>query len=84
MVNDDYPAEALRLHQEGTTQVSLQIDAKGKVADCRLLESSGSASLDEATCRMLTKLRFKPARDGEGHAVVGEFVRKMSWKLPRR
>lgn len=82
--DDDYPAEALRLRQQGATRVTLQIDAKGIVTDCAVTESSGSPSLDTATCRTMLKLRFKPARAADGRAVPGAFVRRMQWTLPSR
>jgi protein TonB len=84
MSDDDYPAEARRQGLEGATSVVLQISAKGRVTDCRVTESSGTPSLDEASCSMLSKVTFKPARDAGGHAVAGEFARRMNWTLPRR
>jgi protein TonB len=83
MVNNDYPREALKLRQEGNTSVSLQISAKGKVTDCRITGTSGSKSLDDATCSIMSKLKFKPAVDAEGDVIEGEFVRQMAWTLPR-
>lgn len=82
--DDDYPAEARRLGQQGATRVTLQINAKGRVADCAVLESSGSPSLDTATCRAMANLRFKPARAADGRAVPGAVVRRMQWALPSR
>ncbi|MBB5713147.1 energy transducer TonB [Sphingomonas xinjiangensis] len=84
MVDDDYPAEALRLKQEGSTRVLVPVNKKGKVLGCQVLESSGSPSLDKATCSIFSKLRYKPARDAEGHTVQGDFIRKMNWTLPKR
>ena len=82
--DDNYPAEALKSGQQGGAKVAAQIDATGKPTGCRVIESSGSSSLDEASCAMLSKLRFKPARDENGKAVEGEFVTKINWTLPRR
>ncbi len=82
-MDDDYPAEALRLGQQGKSKVSLTISAKGRVTECLVMESSGSASLDAATCRVMARLSFLPARDGEGHAVQGRLTTAMNWVLPR-
>jgi TonB family protein len=84
MTDDDYPPEALKLGQQGAPKVAVQIDVKGKPTGCRVIESSGSSSLDEASCTMLSKLKFKPAKDENGEAVEGEFVRNIVWTLPRR
>ncbi|MCW2393067.1 TonB family protein [Sphingobium sp. B1D7B] len=84
MTDDDYPAAALRLGQQGVAKITIQIDSKGKPKGCRIIESSGSASLDEASCAMFSKLRFKPAQRENGKSVEGEFVRNVSWNLPGR
>jgi protein TonB len=65
---DDYPAEAQRRGEEGTVQAELAVDSSGRVTACTILRSSGSASLDSATCRVLQRrARFTPARDADGN-----------------
>ena len=66
----DYPAAAIRNGEQGIVGFRLEIAPDGRVSDCRILKSSNSAALDEATCRiMLSRARFTPARDGSGRAV---------------
>ncbi|WP_221239484.1 energy transducer TonB [Sphingomonas xinjiangensis] len=84
MVDDDYPKEALRLKQEGSTQVLLPISKRGSALGCKVLDSSGSPSLDEATCTMLRKLKYNPARDADGRTVSGDFITRLQWKLSER
>lgn len=84
MVDDDYPAEALRLRQEGTARVELTITPRGKVSDCKVVGSSGSPVLDRETCRMMARWLFEPARDGAGKKVVGGFATNFTWTLPAR
>jgi protein TonB len=84
MVDDDYPAEALRLRQEGTARVELTISARGKASDCKVVTSSGSPILDRETCRMMTRWPFEPARDGAGKKVAGTFATNFTWTLPAR
>jgi len=61
---DDYPRDARRRHQEGTTRFAITIGTNGRISNCRIVESSGVASLDEATCRIVReRVRYTPARD---------------------
>ena len=84
VVDDDYPAEALRLRQEGTTRVELAITRNGRLSDCRVVTSSGSPILDRETCRMMARWPFEPARDPAGKKVAGTFATSFTWKLPAR
>ena len=81
---DDYPAEALRFHQEGTVGVGLVIGPDGRISDCTIADSSGSPSLDNATCRILrSRARYIPARDFDGEPTRGRDMGRVSWRLPR-
>ena len=46
--NDDYPIDALNRNEQGTTHVRVRVDRRGRVANCSVIESSGSKSLDTA------------------------------------
>ena len=66
----DYPAEAIRRDQQGTTRTILLIDKSGKVASCYNAEPSGIAAVDAISCQVITKrAKFTPARDARGNAV---------------
>lgn len=78
----DYPDEALRKGEQGTTAVRLAIDRQGKVSDCTVIESSGSSSLDQATCNVLTsRAQFTPARDSRGRPTSDTYVQRIKWQL---
>jgi protein TonB len=48
-----------------------------------VMQSSGSAALDSASCRILrSRARFTPARAGDGHPTAGEVVHTRIWTLP--
>lgn len=80
---DDYPIEAIRAEEEGTTQVRLSITAEGRVGDCQVIWSSGSAALDKATCAVLRqRARFMPALDAQGHPTADYLVQRVHWDLP--
>ena len=80
---DDYPAAALRANDQGTTGFRLTISPSGRVADCVITMSSGSAALDEATCRILrSRARYTPARDLNGNPAMGTDNGRVTWRLP--
>lgn len=78
-----YPAEALRLRQEGTTILTVHVNPKGKVTTCTVAWSSGSDSLDAASCTFVRRVRFDPARDSTGGIVEGDTQFPMNWRLPK-
>ncbi|UUL83530.1 energy transducer TonB [Sphingomonas qomolangmaensis] len=82
MTDDDYPADARRAGLEGTTHLSMDVDSKGRPTGCSIVQTSGVQSLDAASCRVFSRLKFRPARDGDGSAVAGVFVTKLRWALP--
>jgi len=78
----DYPAAALRRHEQGTVGYRIEIDATGAVAACTIVQSSGSASLDSGTCDLFrSRARFTPARDAEGRAVPDYYVGRITWRF---
>jgi periplasmic protein TonB len=80
---DDYPAPALRAEAQGVTSVRLIIGPDGRVSDCVVTASSGTAALDAATCRILhTRARYFPARDATGTATSGGDEGRIRWTLP--
>jgi protein TonB len=80
---DDYPAVALREGRSGTTSFSMTIGPDGRAKDCRISQSSGSADLDNATCRIMrVRARFNPATDAVGEPTVGTYSNRIRWALP--
>ncbi len=85
VTEDDYPSAAIRDKSEGTVRYSLQISASGLVAGCTIVESSGSATLDDATCRNITRrARFDPTIGEDGQPTTGIYVGAFTWRLPDR
>jgi TonB family protein len=79
---EDYPAEAVRLREEGETGVRLTVNPQGRVTMCSVERSSRSAYLDSWTCRILrARARFRPAQDARGNAVEGTSTYTHVWKL---
>ncbi|MGY4395998.1 TonB family protein [Sphingomonas sp. UYAg733] len=83
---DSYPAEARRVEEEGRVTVSVAVDPKGVPQRCWIVSSSGSESLDDATCRLaLENGEFFPARDAGGRSMWTVFsLRPVKWQIEDR
>jgi protein TonB len=79
----DYPPAALRRSEQGTVRFRVDISPEGRVSACTVTASSGSAILDETTCRLIQqRLRFRPARDREGKPATDSQEYRVTWVLP--
>ena len=69
----------------GEVEVRFTIEATGRVTGCRVSRSSGDASLDATTCRLIEeRFRFKPATNAAGEAIRSPYGWRQSWWLERR
>lgn len=71
----DYSGASRRAWPSGRrVLVSFDVQLNGRATGCRIVQSSGVASIDAETCRLVTtKLRFRPARDRDGRPVVERY-----------
>jgi TonB family protein len=80
----DYPREAVLTRQQGTVRFWVKVSAEGRVTDCQIIQSSGTAALDEATCRIIReRARYEPVRNAQGQPVEsfdGDY--SITWRLP--
>lgn len=85
VTTEDYPSRALREEREGVTGVAWDVDAEGKVTNCRVTSSSGSPDLDDAACKNITRRgRYKPALDSNGTPMASSgFSRRVRWQIPK-
>jgi protein TonB len=80
---DDYPAAARGSGAPGTVRFTLTIDPGGRVVGCAITQSSGSAVLDAATCRIIRRrARYIPAIDATGMPTSGTIEQEVVWKAP--
>jgi protein TonB len=78
----DYPREARRAGEQGTVRIYYRISQEGRISACRVVESSGSAALDEASCDIITRRsRFEPATDDQGRPAPSFGSRTITWRL---
>ncbi len=80
IADSDYPPTASRTGATGTVVAHLSVGNDGRVEGCRIARSSGSAELDEATCRLARqRFRYRPALDSEGRPVADIVGWKQTW-----
>jgi TonB family protein len=81
--SDDYPALAKRAGEQGKVSIRLIVSATGRPLGCAVVVTSGSRTLDDATCRLATQRgRFAPPRDAAGNPVPFYYFMSMRWELP--
>ena len=79
---DDYPVAALRAEAEGIVDLSLTVDANGRVSGCTVTASAGHPALDSTTCSLaLRRYRFAPATRN-GQPVASTYNQRVRWSLP--
>jgi len=83
ITTEDYPSAALRQGVTGTVVIAALIGTDGRVRSCEVTQSSGSALLDDATCRLYTRrAHFTPARDADGNAIATTRADRFRWQIP--
>lgn len=79
---DDYPPESVRRGEQGSAIVLWTISKKGAVKDCRVMASSGSAALDNASCHVVTKrFHYSPALDADRQPIESHDSMRVNWTL---
>lgn len=78
----DYPEAAQRERAEGNVRVRYTVRTNGRVADCTVTASSGSAVLDDVTCGLIARrFIFRPARDESGRPVAEVRDDRFAWRM---
>ncbi|HYD37597.1 MAG TPA: energy transducer TonB, partial [Allosphingosinicella sp.] len=78
----DYPSAAIRAGEQGIVAFRVLVGTNGRVAGCEIIASSGSATLDSATCALLAeRARFTPAEDSQGRPALGFVPGQIVWRL---
>jgi protein TonB len=76
----NYPEASRRRGEQGVVRVELFVDPAGRVADVRMIESSGFAALDAAAMETLRDWRFRPA-ERAGLPVMGSITTAVHFRL---
>ena len=79
----DYKHGGLPKGAGGTVVIAFRVRRDGGVDRCSGVQSSGYATIDTATCRLVEqRFWFRPARDTSGHAIDYTLRTDFTW-LPR-
>jgi TonB family protein len=78
----DYPNAALRARRGGHTATRLLVTARGRVGQCQIARSSGHPDLDQRTCVIAGRLRFRAARDAAGQPTEQWQAFDIRWTPP--
>lgn len=79
--DEDYPSAAIRAGEEGTVRFTLSVGTDGRIGRCVVTGSSGSETLDSATCQLLTaRAVFEPARDSRGRPAADSVDGRIVWR----
>jgi TonB family protein len=82
ITDGDYPAQAVARHEQGTVAYAITVSPVGAPRLCTIVQSSGSALLDQHTCDIvLQRAAFVPATDGTG-PLGGVAHGRIRWVLP--
>jgi protein TonB len=80
LTDADYPRDIGDAGFQGTVAVKFLVWVDGRVRDCQVMKSSGNATLDATTCRLIQRrFRFDPSRDAEGRPVPAWIVENHEW-----
>lgn len=81
--DEDYPSNAVRNEEQGTTRFRLAVGPDGKVKDCTVTSSSGSSALDATTCKLMRqRAKFTPATGSDGKPTSDTVASAIRWVLP--
>jgi len=81
--DEDYPSNAVRNEEQGTTRFRLAVGPDGRVKECTVTSSSGSSALDATTCKLMKqRARFTPARNNRDEATSDSVTNAIRWVLP--
>lgn len=78
----DYPRRAYERRATGVVYLRFVVAPNGRVRNCTVTRSSGSAALDETTCRLITRrFRYRPALDAQGRPTAETIRGEHRWDL---
>jgi protein TonB len=82
LTKPDYPRRSTQLNEEGITTMRICVNAKGRVTEASVTESSGSERLDAAAVDWVTALRGIKPKKIDGKAVDGGcMILPLEWEI---
>lgn len=84
VTSDDYPSLALREEIGGVVRVLVGFRRDGEPRSCRPIESSGTAYLDNVTCKVaMRRLRYVFREDAPDYSGLRYYEESFRWMIPR-
>jgi protein TonB len=81
LTNADYARSGVAKGTTGTVFIAFRVRSDGRVDRCRVVRSSGNATIDRETCRLVERrFRFRPARDAAGQAIDFTLRTDFTWR----
>ena len=78
-----YPPRALAAGEQGSVRFRAEVDEKGNVLSCKVIEGSGHERLDNETCDLIVDhASFRPTLDSEGKARAAVHDGVVNWRIP--
>lgn len=78
----DYPRDIGEAGFQGVVSVKFLVWTDGRVHDCEIMTSSGNATLDATTCRLIQRrFRYDPSRDVRGRPVPAWLLENHEWVI---
>ncbi|HEX8654559.1 MAG TPA: TonB family protein [Allosphingosinicella sp.] len=78
--DSDYPRGLGEAGVRGRVGVRYSVETDGRVTNCSVTRSSGSAVLDDTTCTLIEqRFRYDPARDRFGRPIRSNLIESYEW-----
>ena len=82
-MKENYPRKALERGEQGKVAFEVAIEADGFLRSCKVVQSSGFATLDRGTCEFLVAhAKFPVTKTANGQAVGAVHQGSINWRLP--
>ena len=79
----NYPRKALERGEQGKVAFEVAVEADGFLRSCKIVQSSGFATLDRGTCEFLVAhAKFPVTKTAEGQPVGAIHQGSINWRLP--
>lgn len=80
--DSDYPGDVGEAGLQGTVSVKFLVWTDGRVRRCEVTGSSGNATLDAPTCRLIQqRFRYRPSLDARGRPVPAWLIENHQWVI---
>lgn len=80
-IQQEYPAEAARVGEQGIMRMRVIVSAEGTVESCTILKSTQTQELESPACKMMKQARFDPARDAGGLPFRSYYVTSITYRM---